>query len=431
MKNKKTRHIIAMGFTMFAAWFGAGNLIFPPYLGNMAGNQWLIGFIGFFVMDVGLALLSALMAIGNRRGNVSGIVEKIGRIPGIVMVSLIMICTGPGLAIPRCAATTYEIGILPLFGEINTWIFGAIFFAIVLVLTIRPAKIVDIVGNFLTPILLVVMIVLIVVGIVNPISSMGDPVEGLVPLKEGLLQGYQTMDGLGGFIPTFALVCAAAAYGYTDKKETTKLLRHSSILGAILLGLVYGGLTLLGATTSGAAEYSGLEQAPLLILITKTLLGTVGQTLLSITVLMACLTTAIALTGAGADHFTKLFKGKVKQEYIVIVIVGFSYIVSNIGLTNIINVSAPILSVLYPPMIVLVVMTVFDDMLKNKHVAGFGAYAALAYSILEVFVLTPEMVAAVPLGTLGLGWIVPAIVGCVIGFFVKDPHWDDPVSEEA
>ena len=104
---------------------------------------------------------------------------------------------------------------------------------------------------------------------------------------------------------------------------------------------MYGGLTLLGATTSGAAEYSGLEQAPLLILITKTLLGTVGQTLLSITVLMACLTTAIALTGAGADHFTKLFKGKVKQEYIVIVIVGFSYIVSNIGLTNIINVSAP------------------------------------------------------------------------------------------
>ena len=141
---------------------------------------------------------------------------------------------------------------------------------------------------------------------------MGDPVEGLVPLKEGLLQGYQTMDGLGGFIPTFALVCAAAAYGYTDKKEATKLLRHSSILGAILLGLVYGGLTLLGATTSGAAEYSGLEQAPLLILITKTLLGTVGQTLLSITVLMACLTTAIALTGAGADHFTKLFKGKGK-----------------------------------------------------------------------------------------------------------------------
>ena len=112
MKNKKTRHIIAMGFTMFAAWFGAGNLIFPPYLGNMAGNQWLIGFIGFFVMDVGLALLSALMAIGNRRGNVSGIVEKIGRIPGIVMVSLIMICIGPGLAIPRCAATTYEICLL-------------------------------------------------------------------------------------------------------------------------------------------------------------------------------------------------------------------------------------------------------------------------------------------------------------------------------
>lgn len=79
MKNKKTRHIIAMGFAMFAAWFGAGNLIFPPYLGNIAGNQWLIGFIGFFVMDVGLALLSALMAIGNRRGNVSGMVARIGR----------------------------------------------------------------------------------------------------------------------------------------------------------------------------------------------------------------------------------------------------------------------------------------------------------------------------------------------------------------
>ncbi|HIV34661.1 MAG TPA: branched-chain amino acid transport system II carrier protein [Candidatus Blautia intestinigallinarum] len=431
MKNKKMRHIIAMGFTMFAAWFGAGNLIFPPYLGNMAGNQWFIGFIGFFIMDVGLALLSALMAIGNRRGNVSGVVEKAGRIPGIVMVSLVMICIGPGLAIPRCAAVTYEIGVLPLFGSMNTWVFGAIFFLIVLALTIRPAKIVDIVGNVLTPILLIVMVILIIVGIVNPISSMGEPVEGLVPLKEGLLQGYQTMDGLGGFIPTFALVCAAASYGYTDKKETTKLLSQSSILGAILLGLIYGGLTLLGATASGASDFSGLDQAPLLIKITQTLLGTVGQTLLSITVLMACLTTAISLTGAGADHFAKLFKGKVKQEYIVIVIVGVSYVISNIGLNNIISISAPILSVLYPPMIVLVVLTVFDNVLKNKHVAGFGAYAALIYSILEVFVLTPEMVAAVPFGSLGLGWIVPAVIGCVIGFFVKDPHWDDPVSEEA
>ncbi|MCI8515150.1 MAG: branched-chain amino acid transport system II carrier protein [Lachnospiraceae bacterium] len=428
--NKRTRHIIAMGFTMFAAWFGAGNLIFPPFLGNMTGNSWLVGFLGFFIMDVGLALLSALMAITNRRGNVSGVVEKAGRIPGIVMVSLIMICIGPGLAIPRTAAVTYEIGVVPLIGTMNTWIFGAIFFAIVLALTIRPAKIVDIVGNFLTPILLVVMVIIIIVGIVNPIGSMAPPVEDVVPLKEGLLQGYQTMDGLGGFIPTFALVVAAASYGYKDKKETTKLLTQASIVGAIILGLVYGGLTLLGATTSGTAEYAGLEQAPMLIKITETLLGKVGLTLLSITVLMACLTTAIALTGAGADHFTKLFKGKVKQEYIVIVIVLISYVVSNYGLSNIISISAPILTVLYPPMIVLVVMTLFDNMLKNKHVAGFGAYAALIYSFLEVFVLSKETVAMVPFGTLGLGWVVPALVGCAIGFFVKDPHWDDPVPEQ-
>lgn len=428
--NKKTRHIIAMGFTMFAAWFGAGNLIFPPFLGNMTGNSWLVAFIGFFIMDVGLALLGALMAIMNRRGNVSGVVEKAGRIPGIIMVSLIAICIGPGLAIPRTAAVTYELGIVPLFGPMNTWIFGAIFFAITLALTIRPAKIVDIVGNFLTPVLLVVMVIIIVVGIVNPISSMGPAVDGVVPLKEGLLQGYQTMDGLGGFIPTFALVVAAASYGYTDKKETTQLLVKSSIVGAVILGLVYGGLTLLGATTSGAADFSGLEQAPLLIMITETLIGKVGLTLLAITVLMACLTTAIALTGFGADHFYKLFKGKVKQEYIVIVIIAVSYVVSNYGLSNIISISAPILTVLYPPMIVLVVMTLFDNVLKNKHVAGFGAWLALAYSFLEVFVLSPEMIAKVPFGSLGLGWIVPAVVGCAIGFFVKDPHWDDPVPEE-
>ncbi len=416
MEKKKTKIIIVMGFALFATFFGAGNLIFPPYLGSHTGDGWFVGFTGFFLMDIGLATLAILAVVTNRRGDIGGVVDKIGKVPGKIMLTMIILCIGPGLCIPRTAATTYEMGVNVLTSGVSPWIFGAVFFGIVLVLTIRPTKVVDIVGNYLTPLLLIVMVTLIILGIINPVGEI-TPVDDVVPLKEGLLSGYQTMDGIGGMLMTMMLITAAHGHGYTDKKEISKMIAVAGMVSCGLLMLVYGGLAYLGATTSG----SGLEQlsqAELLMYITNAILGKTGTVLLALIVFLACLTTAIGLTAIAADFFSDLTRGKVKYTYLVIGMLAFSYVFSNLGLSAIISISAPILSLLYPPVLVLVILTFFDGVFGNRYIACLAAYAALGFGVLNL--LAPSVPALafldlLPFAKYGLSWITPAVIGGLLG----------------
>ena len=298
-QNGKTRSkrsaIIIMGLALFATQFGAGNLIFPPFLGRDTGSSWFVGFIGFFLMDVGLAVAAIIATVSNKKGGVDGVMGKMGRIPGKAMVTAIIICLGPLIAIPRTAATTYEMGVKLLIPGLPQWAFGAIFYGIALLLVIRPTKVVDIIGNYLTPILLAVMVLLIVIGIVNPIDETAI-LANASPMHDGFVNGYQTLDGIGGVPQTLMMITAACAYGYTTKDEIRQTVSGSAVISGTLLALVYGGLTYLGSTISGIAEYKNLEQAPLLMAITNKLLGSYGVIALTIIVLMACLTTAIGLS---------------------------------------------------------------------------------------------------------------------------------------
>lgn len=420
MKSSKTKTTLIMGLALFATFFGAGNLIFPPYLGRETGTSWFIGFLGFFIMDVGIGVLAIWATIFNRKGNIQGVVGKIGRIPGEIMAGLIIICIGPLLAIPRTAATTYEMGISTLFPSVNVWLFGAIFFGIVLLLTIRPTKVVDIVGNYLTPILLVVMILLIVLGIVSPISTQ-KAAPNVIPMKEGLLSGYQTMDGIGAMLLTGIVTTAAINKGFTDKKDLRDMVGFAGLIAGILLMLIYCGLTYLGATTS-AGGFEDLNQAGLLLAIVQSIMGKIGMILLAVIVLLACLTTAVGLTSVAADYFTNLTHGKAKYEYLVIAICVFSYVISNFGLSSIISISGPILGLLYPPVLVLILLTFFDEKLNNKNIAGFGAYAALLTSIVELaanYGAPFGFIQHLPFAEYGCAWVLPAIIGCVIGVFFK------------
>ena len=422
--------VVIMGLALFASMFGAGNLIFPPFLGQDTGTGWHIGFIGFFIMDVGLAACAIFSGVFNARGDVDGIVGKLGNIPGKIMVTLVILCIGPGLVIPRTAATTYEMGISTLVPELPLWLFGLIFFTIVFALSIRPTKVVDIVGNYLTPILLLVMIILIILGVVRPMGEITD-INEVIAFKSGILNGYQTMDGLGGILMTMMLVTATTGYGFSDKKEIMKMIGGADIIASVLLGLVYLGLTYLGATTTSINHMIGLEQAPLLIAITNKLLGGYGVIALSVIVLFACLTTAICLTSVAGNYFSELSGGKIKYEWIVIVVVVFSYAISNAGLSTIISVAAPILSMLYPPMIVLVVLAYFDRVFKNRHVAMLSAYVAFATAALEVVAMEMEALAFVhklPLADYGVAWIIPAFIAALIGLMWKDHGWEDFIS---
>ena len=417
--KKTNKDIIIVGFALFAMFFGAGNLLFPPFLGLITGKSWATGFTGFILADVGLSLL-AILAIAKCNGEVSKIFSRAGHKLSIALGCAIMICIGPLLAIPRTAATTFEMGIQPIFNNFNSIVFSIIFFGITLLLTIRPSKVVDIIGSYLTPALLIALLVLIGMGIANPLGDIQpSTIEGV--FSEGIFQGYQTLDALGAVSLGAVIITSIANKGYTKEKEQVSMTFKAGLVAGAGLLIVYGGLTYLGATVSGLFD-SNVSQAGLIVSITEMLLGFPGKVILGLIVMLACLTTAIGLTSATGQYFSKLSNNKVKYEVIVTVVCLFSLVVSNFGVDKIIQFSAPILTFVYPPTIVLVVYTLFGKFIKNDNVFKFGTYAALFISILNIvsdFGVKVPLINSLPLYFLGFNWVVPVLIASVIGFFVK------------
>lgn len=417
--KKTNKDIIIVGFALFAMFFGAGNLLFPPFLGLITGKSWLTGFTGFILADVGLSLL-AILAIAKCNGEVSKIFSRAGHKLSIALGCAIMICIGPLLAIPRTAATTFEMGIQPIFSSFNSIVFSIIFFGVTLLLTIRPSKVVDIIGSYLTPALLIALLVLIGMGIVNPLGSIEpSTIDGV--FSEGVFQGYQTLDALGAVSLGAVIITSIANKGYKKQEEKVSMTFKAGLVAGTGLLVVYGGLTYLGATVSGLFE-SNVSQAGLIVSITEMLLGLPGKVILGIIVMLACLTTAIGLTSATGQYFSKLTNNKVKYETIVTAVCVFSLVVSNFGVDKIIQFSAPILTFVYPPTIVLVIFTLFGEFIKNDNVFKFGTYSALFISILNImsdFGVKVPLINDLPLYSLGFNWVVPVIIASVIGFFVK------------
>ncbi|MGN0136494.1 branched-chain amino acid transport system II carrier protein [Anaerotignum sp.] len=418
-KKTSLKDIAVIGLALFAMFFGAGNLIFPPYLGTNAGSEWFTGFLCFFVADVGLALVAILSMIKSGDVSIQGVTKKLGSVPSAIINTLIVLCIGPFLAIPRTAATTFEMGVMPLFPSINSWMFGAVFFGLVLLFTVRPSGVVDIIGKYLTPILVACLLAMIVIGFVNPIGDIST-VAKFDTIKEGILSGYQTMDVLASIVFVIIIISAAKDKGYTETKDTMSVVIKSSIFAAIALFVIYGGLAFLGATTS-AGGFENYNQTGLVVAITQSLIGNYGVLVLAIIVFFACLTTAIGLVSSCASYFEGLTKGKVSYTKVVILTVAFSYIVSNFGISTIISIASPVLSLLYPVVLVMIVLNFFGSRIKNNNIYVFAAAFALAASAAEVlcgFGLPLEFINKLPLGSFQCGWIVPAILGGIIGKFV-------------
>ena len=419
MKNAKD--IMVVGFALFAMFFGAGNLIFPPFLGLVSGSSWLTGFSGFVLADVGLALL-AILAAARCNGEVSKVLGRSGKKLSVVLGCAIMVCLGPLLAIPRTAATTFEMGIMPLFEGFNPVIFSIIFFILTFILTIKPSKVVDIIGSFLTPTLLIALAVLIISGILNPLGEISKTPMIENVFAEGINQGYQTMDTLGAVALSTVVIATISNKGYNDDKLKIKLTLQAGIVASIALCLVYGGLAYLGATVS--TKYGAdIVQTSLIVNITSTMLGQPGKIILSVIVGLACLTTSVGLTSATGQYFTKLTNGKLKYEVVVTVVCVFSAIVSNFGVSTIIQFSAPILSLIYPATVTLIVLTLFGDKIKNDNVFKFATYAALIVSMLTVandFNISIPFVLNLPFASFGFNWIVPVVIAGFIGNFIPD-----------
>lgn len=425
-KEIRMKDLFIIGFALFAMFFGAGNLIFPPYLGLLSGHQWWIGFLGFTITDAGLGLL-AIIALSKYDGNLNVLASRINKTFSIIISTAIILCIGPFLATPRTAATTYEIAILPIFGEsFNRYLFSVIFFVIACLLSIRPSKVVDIVGKFLTPSLLICMTILIIKGIVSPIGEIADTTMIDNVLKKGITDGYQTMDAIAGCMFALVVINAVKTRNYSSKALEIKATIMSSVIAVIFLALIYGGLLYLGAQTSGLGVYNQDTDSTLLLVdITNRVLGGVGVYILGIITALACLTTAIGLISATGNFFNDLTFNKISYERIVVICSIVSCLISMLGVTQIIKISAPILEIIYPCAMTIVILGLFNEKIKDDLVFKVPPIVSLIFGFL--FVLQGknllggfgDILTKLPLTEFGLGWVVPMLLSLVIAMIIS------------
>jgi LIVCS family branched-chain amino acid:cation transporter len=420
--------VVTIGFALFSMFFGAGNVIFPPYLGLQSGRQWFAGFSAYYIADVALALLALFALL--REGNSHRVMERLGKKAAMFLLTVIILCIGPMLAIPRTAATTYEMGISQLVPGLSPIVFSALFFAVILALSIRESAVIDIIGKFLTPALLLGLAVLIVIGIVHPLGEINEIVQVDNVIVNGIQAGYQTMDVLAALVFGAVLIKSATDKGYEEKKSRMNVLVKSALLAGALLLLVYLGLAYLGATVSKLYPVD-ISRAELVIAIVQSLLGKPGLIIFALVVALACVTTAVALVSSAANHFADLCKGKVSYQVFVIIICVFSAVVSNLGLDTIVSIAAPILGIVYPPVLVLVIVSLVAPKMTNSIciAAVIGATITSILSALNGFGLSMPWLQYLPLSNVDMAWVLPAVIFGVAAFLYRLP-WQEKTEDD-
>ena len=408
-RTNTIRDIIVVGFALFSMFFGAGNVIFPPYLGMEAGPQWLAGFSAYFIADIGLALLGMFALL--RVGSSEAVTLRVGKVPSEILMCAIILCIGPMVAIPRTSATTFEMAIAPNLSGVSPVLFSVLFFAVILALCIKESAVVDIVGKVLTPLLLLGLFAIIVRGIVTPLCEIAALPQIANVAVTGIKAGYQTMDALAALPFGIIVLQSVTAKGYDSGKKQFRVVSGAAVLAGVLLLAVYMGLAYLGATVS--AQYTGaIGRAQLIMAIVEALMGKVGMILFGVVVGLACVTTAIALTSSAAAYFAELCRGKVSYKAFVIAICVFSAVVSNLGLDRIVAVAAPVLDVIYPPTLVLIFISLLMPRVPDRVSRGavIGALITSALCTLTAHGVRIPFVASLPLYDLGLSWLLPAAV---------------------
>lgn len=421
-------HSIVVGFALFAMFFGAGNIIFPPYVGLASGPEWLTGFFCYYIADVGLALIAIYaMLRTHSMDRVEGILVRLGSIPAKLMMGTAVICIGPLLAMPRTGATTFSMVFAPLIAGDTLWaslLFSCVFFGLTLAFSYRESALVDLVGKYLTPLLVLGLLLLIAVGTISPVGPIND-----TPLIDnvawmGTSAGYQTLDVLAALVFGLLIVNAMKARGYHSPGQKFISVGMASLIAGALLLVIYGGLCYLGATVSTMYP-ENVDKGRLVIEIATRIFGPVGSAILGVVIGLACLTTAIALSGSVGTFFSTLTNGKWSYKAITLTACVFSAIVSNFGLNNIIALAAPILTVIYPGVLAVIVLSIFDARIRNDNVFRFAAAGAMAVSFCEVmgwyWPETFAFIKALPFQGPGFGWVVPAMICGIAGAVIKSP----------
>lgn len=423
-----------VGFMLFAIFFGAGNLIFPPNLGFASGQFFWPAIFGFILTGVGLPLLGIIVGSLDESGY-KGVLHRINPVFGILFLSAVYLTIGPLFAIPRTGATSYEMAVLPFLkapSAMSLLIFTIVFFGITLWLAINPSKMVDRVGAILTPLLLISIIALVVVSIfllsdTSPVKAQADVYTNLnTSFFSGFTSGYQTMDAIAAIAFSVIVINAIKEKGISKETGLFKQTILAGIIAAIALGFIYLTLGWIGSHYHlSAAQLSEIKDNELdlgtyiLTHVAHDTFGTFGKLLIGIIVSLACLTTSTGLVVAVSEYFNEIFP-KISYKTYAIAFTLFSFILANQGLKAVIEKSIPVLLILYPIAMTLVLIMLVAKFVPTPLLAfQIPIILVTIVSVLSVissqFKVLPFM-NALPLKAQSMEWLIFAVVGYIIGY---------------
>lgn len=431
---------ITIGSMLFGLFFGAGNLIFPVHMGQEAGASISLATIGFILTGVGLPFLG-VVAIGFSKSNgLYDLASRVTPLYGLFFTIVLYLTIGPFFALPRTATVSFEIGLTPFLSEdqytIALLIFTVLFFLLAWILSLNPSNIMMWIGKVLNPLFLVFLAFLIISAFISPMGEVASlPIQPAYThnaLFKGFTEGYNTMDVLASLAFGIIVVNTIKNLGVTNPTDIAKDTFKSGIISLLLMSVIYGCLAYIGATS--------LNQFPLsdnggiaLAQIATHYFGAYGAMLLAIIITIACLKTAIGLITSCAEMFTELFP-KISYRRFVHLFSIISMLIANVGLTAIISISIPVLMFLYPLAITLVFLAFLSPLFHHQKIVyqctigitfvvavleGLKASSEMISQNPIVWTVTSTVDGILPLSDVSMGWILPAIIGLIIGWVLS------------
>ena len=426
---------------LFGLFFGAGNLIFPIYMGSMAGAKTAIALIGFLITGVGLPLLG-VAAIGvSKSDGLIDLSSKVGKGYGIFFTCALYLTIGPLFAIPRCATVPFTVAIEPMVNgganlKVILAVFSALFFAAVLAFSLFPGKILTWVGKILTPLFLVFLGVLVAVALFKPMGKISSVAPSgdyaAKAFTTGFLDGYNTMDALASLAFGIIVINVLKTQGIEKPSAIAKNTVKAGAFSCLFMALIYLAVAVIGAE-SGAIFEPSANGGEVFVKVSEHYFGKAGIIILAVIVTLACLKTAVGLVTSAAETFNGMFPKFLPYKAWAIIFSAVSFLIANLGLTAIINYSVPVLMFLYPLAITLILLGLFGSAFKNRRcvylsttvatliAAAFDFIAALPANVISALRLNAMlefMKDYVPLFKYGLGWLIPAAVGAAIGVII-------------
>ncbi|MBF0775816.1 branched-chain amino acid transport system II carrier protein [Streptococcus azizii] len=423
------------GLLLFGIFFGAGNLIFPPTLGVLSGENFWPAISGFVLSGVGIAVLTLIIGTLNPKGYVDEISRKIAPWFATVYLVALYLSIGPFFAIPRTATTAYEVGIAPLLATNSQWgllIFTAVYFIAAYLISLNPSKILDLVGRILTPVFALLIVVLVILGATKYGSSSPAAASATYVTSAfgtGFLEGYNTLDALASVAFSVIAVETMNQLGFASKKEYVSTIWIVGIVVALGFSALYIGLGFLGNHFPIPAEVMASETNKgvyVLSQATQAIFGSTAQIFLAIMVTMTCFTTTVGLIVSTSEFFVKTFPQLGYKVYATLfTLIGFG--IANIGLSAIISYSVPVLQILYPITIAIVLLVIVNRLVPLSKIGmqltiSLVTIIAFATIIADQFKLEGihQVIQALPFAEASLPWLVPAVVGILFSICMPD-----------